>query len=139
MKNNTPISSIMSTNLITLSVSDKLETAEKIFKKNKIRHIPVTHKNEIIGMLSYSDLLRISFADLTNEEEKVDAFVYDYFTIQQIMAKNLTMISPNATVKEVAQLLSEREFHALPVVDNNTLVGIVTSTDLNKFIVAQLN
>ena len=46
MKNRPPISSIMSTDLITLSVTDKLETAERLFKNNKIRHIPVTDNTE---------------------------------------------------------------------------------------------
>ena len=47
-----PISSIMTTNLITLDVKDGLDKAEHLFKKYKIRHIPVIEKNKIIGMIS---------------------------------------------------------------------------------------
>lgn len=139
MKKRTPISTIMSTNLVTLSVTDTLKTAEELFKKHKIRHIPVVTNQKIVGMLSYSDLLRISFADVTNNEESVDAFVYEMFTIQQVMAKNLTMISPNATIKEVAQIFAKKEFHALPVVNEGNLEGIVTTTDLSLYLLAQLN
>jgi CBS domain-containing membrane protein len=139
MKNTATVKDIMTTNVITLSSSDKLENAEKLFKKNNIRHIPIVDNGEIVGMLSYSDLLRLSFADLTNEEFEIDAFIYEMFTIKQIMAKNLTMVAPNTTIKKVAQMLVEKEFHALPIVKDEKLLGIVTSTDLSRYLVAQLN
>ena len=41
MKNTATVKDIMTTNVITLSSSDKLENAEKLFKKNNIRHIPI--------------------------------------------------------------------------------------------------
>lgn len=139
MKNTATVKDIMTTNVITLSSSDKLENAEKLFKKNNIRHIPIVDNGEIVGMLSYSDLLRLSFADLTNEEFEIDAFIYEMFTIKQIMAKNLTMVPPNTTIKKVAQMLVEKEFHALPIVKDEKLLGIVTSTDLSRYLVAKLN
>ncbi len=139
MKKITPVSEIMSTNLITLGVFDSLETAEKLFKKHKIRHIPVVNDSEIVGMLSYSDLLRISFADVTNNEDNVDTFVYNMFTVQQLMAKNLTVVSPEVTIKDVAQIFAEREFHALPVVDEDVLKGIITTTDLSMYLLNHLN
>lgn len=128
----------MTKEVITLNKADNLDTAEILFKKNKIRHIPVVDQKEIIGMLSYTDLLRISFADAVDEyEQDVDTIVYNMFTIEQVMAKNLISVNPSTSIKEVAEILSKREFHALPVVDNNKLVGIVTTTDLINFLLEQ--
>jgi CBS domain-containing membrane protein len=138
MKKRTPISKIMTTNVVTLNIADSLETAEKLFKEYKIRHIPVVKNKEVIGMLSYSDLLRISYSDVSEDEQNVVTFMYDMFTIKQVMAKNLYMVPPYASVKDVAELLSKKEFHALPVVEDNELVGIVTTTDLIIFLVEQL-
>lgn len=138
MKNSVPISEIMTKKVITLSTKDNLETAELLFKKNKIRHIPVVKNDTIIGMLSYTDLLRISFADAVYDDEEIDTVVYNMFTIEQVMVKNITSVTPNSTVKEVAEILTNREFHALPVVDRNKLVGIVTTTDLIKYLLEQL-
>ena len=88
MKIETPISAIMTKNVITLTTSDNLETAERLFKHNHIRHIPVVSGKTIKGMLSFTDLLRISFADAVDEnEEYVDTVVYNMFTIEQVMAK----------------------------------------------------
>lgn len=138
MKKRTPVSQIMSKDVITLNHADDLVTAEKLFKSNRIRHIPVVSGKEIKGMLSFTDLLRISFADATYEEESdVDTVVYNMFTIEQVMAKNLVTVNSHTTVKEVAEILASKEFHALPVVDNNELVGIVTTTDLIKYLIEQ--
>jgi len=138
MKRRTPISAIMTKDVITLNYSDDLVTAEKLFKENNIRHIPVVNGNQIIGLLSYTDLLRISFADATNDQErKVDTVVYNMFTIEQVMAKNLVTVTSSTTIKEVAEILSQKEFHALPIVNNGTLVGIVTTTDLILYLLKQ--
>ena len=133
------ISEIMTKNIIALNRDDDLETAEMLFKRNKIRHIPAVAEDVIIGMLSYTDLLRISFADAVYEtEEEVDTLVYNMFTIDQVMAKNVVTVSSTATIKEVAKILAENEFHALPVVDDGRLVGIVTTTDLINYLLKQL-
>ncbi len=138
MKRREPISAIMTTNVVTLNLTDSLETAERLFKKHKIRHIPVVNGTTIKGMLSYTDLLRISFVDgLEDEGDNVDTVIYDMFTIYQVMTKNLTTVSTDATIKDVAEILASNEFHALPVVNEGKLVGIVTTTDLIKYLLAQ--
>ncbi|WP_414000201.1 CBS domain-containing protein [Flavobacterium sp. W1B] len=138
MKQNVPVSVIMSKNVIKLNKLDDLTKAEKLFKQHKIRHIPVVDGNRIVGMLSYTDLLRISFVDAVDDDaEVVDATVYNMFTIEQVMAKKLVTISPETTIKETAEILSKKEFHALPVCLGDLLVGIVTTTDLIKYLIDQ--
>ncbi len=138
MKQNVPVSAIMTKHVIKLNVNDDLTKAESLFKKHHIRHIPVVNGNIILGMLSYTDLLRISFADAVDEDEKsVDVTVYNMFSVEQVMARNLVKVSPDTTIKEVAEILSKKEFHALPVVEDELLVGIVTTTDLIKYLIDQ--
>jgi CBS domain-containing membrane protein len=138
MNKRTPVSEIMTKKVITLSKGDSLEKAELLFKSKKIRHIPVVTGKAIIGMLSYTDLLRISFADAVDEDEEyVDSVVYEMFSIEQVMARNLVSVSSSTSIKEVAEILSKKEFHALPVVDDNVLVGIVTTTDLINYLIQQ--
>ncbi|HWS59771.1 MAG TPA: CBS domain-containing protein [Flavobacterium sp.] len=138
MKHKVPVSTIMTKNVVKLNVSDNLTKAETLFKKHHIRHIPVVKDKLIIGMLSYTDLLRISFADEVDDEENtIDITVYNMFSVEQVMTKNLTTIFPNTTIKEAAEILSKNEFHALPVIENDTLVGIITTTDLIKYLIDQ--
>lgn len=138
MKQRVPISTIMTKNVVKLNVTDDLTKAESLFKKHKIRHIPVVSGNKIIGMLSYTDLLRISFADATDDDDEVvDTTVYNMFSVEQVMAKNLITILPETTIKETAEILSKKEFHALPVCEGEMLVGIITTTDLIKYLIEQ--
>jgi len=138
MKTVVPVASIMTKEVVKLNLSDDLTKAETLFKKHHIRHIPVVNGNKIIGMLSYTDLLRISFADsIEDDEDTVDTTVYNMFSVEQVMAKNLVTVSADATIKEVAEILAVREFHALPVVEGGLLVGIVTTTDLIKYLIDQ--
>ena len=137
MKQKVPVSTIMTQNVVKLNLQDDLTKAELLFKKHKIRHIPVVNGNRVIGMLSYTDLLRISFVDSIDDDEIIDATVYNMFTVDQVMAKNLVTISPDTTIKEAAEILSNREFHALPVCEGDLLVGIVTTTDLIKYLIDQ--
>ena len=138
MKKRTPISAIMTKEVIILNYNDDLTTAEKLFKANHIRHIPIVNGEHVVGMLSYTDLLRISFADAIDEDEHtVDAVVYNMFTIEQVMTKNLVQVNSNTLIKEVAEILSKNEFHALPIIDDYKLVGIVTTTDLINYLIEQ--
>ncbi|MCO6175302.1 CBS domain-containing protein [Flavobacterium sp. NRK F10] len=138
MKQRVPVSTIMTTNVVKLNITDDLTKAESLFKKHHIRHIPVVSGNKILGMLSYTDLLRISFADAVDDnDEVVDTTVYNMFTVEQVMAKNLVSISPETTIKEAAEVLANKEFHALPVCEGNLLVGILTTTDLIKYLISQ--
>jgi CBS domain-containing protein len=138
MKKQVPVSTIMTKNVIKLNLTDDLTKAEMLFKKHHIRHIPVVNSNKIIGMLSYTDLLRISFVDaVDDDDEVVDVTVYNMFTVEQVMAKKLVTVAPETTIKEVAEILSSREFHALPVVEGDLLVGIVTTTDIIKYLLKQ--
>lgn len=137
MKQKVPVSTIMTKNVVKLNLSDDLTKAEMLFKKHHIRHIPVVYSNKIVGMLSYTDLLRISFADAIDDEDDVDTTVYNMFTVEQVMAKKLVSISPDTTIKEAAQILATKEFHALPVCEGELLVGIITTTDLIKYLIDQ--
>ena len=134
MKTDLPVSEIMTRNILKLSLSDQLSSAEAMFKKNHIRHLPVVHEERIVGMLSYNDLLRISFADAVNEdEEEVETTVYEMFSIQQVMTKKVVSINSDTSIREAGRLFLQHDFHALPVVDNDRLVGIVTTTDIIRF------
>lgn len=141
MKQRIPVSQIMTKDLITLNVSNTLYDAEKLFKNHKIRHIPVVEDKKLLGVLSYSDLLKISYADVEEAEDVetdgVSAVVYDIFSISQVMTKSPMIVEPNTTIKEVVEILTEQSFHSIPVVENGELKGIVTTTDILKYLLKQ--
>lgn len=138
MRKREPISKIMSDNVITLNSNDDLTTAEELFKTHQIRHIPIVQGQKVIGMLSHTDLMRVSYAETVEEfETEVDVVLNSVFTIEQVMTKNVVTIEKNNTIREVAEILAAREFHALAVVEEGELIGIVTTTDLIQFLLKQ--
>jgi len=138
MKKRVPVSHIMTNNLVLLNVNDTLEKAEELLKKHNIRHIPVVNNNKVEGILSYTDLLRISFADAVYEEEDhVDSIVYNMFSLKQVMVKNVTTVKASDAIYDVAKILATESFHALPVEVEGKLVGIVTTTDLINYLLQQ--
>lgn len=130
----TSIRQLMTKNLIKLNLSDQLTKAESLFKTNHIRHLPVVEGDKIVGILSYNDLLRISFADATNDDgDTVETTVYDMFTLEQVMSKQLAYVDASDAIETAAELFISENFHALPVLENDKLVGIITTTDMIRY------
>lgn len=138
MKPTVPVSNIMTKNLVKLNLDDSLTKAESLFKKHKIRHIPVVEGKKIVGILSYTDLLRISFADATDDDgTEVETTIYDMFSIEQVMTSQIVSLDVDDYIKDAAEIFTKAEFHALPVLKNESLVGIVTTTDVIKYLLKQ--
>lgn len=136
MKKRTPVSKIMSSEVVTVNKTQSLNDVEVLLNEKKIRHIPVVSGKEVIGMISKVDLQKISFVNPVDGDQ-LTTTIYNEFSIEQVMTKNLEVIQKDDTIHEVAEILSTSEFHSLPVLDGQELVGIVTTTDLIKFLLDQ--
>ena len=126
MKKRTPVSKIMTTDIITVNTTQTLSEFDTILTENNIRHIPVVSGKTVIGMLSKIDLQKVYFVNTVDGDE---------LSIEQVMTKNLTVIQKDDTIYDVADVLATSEFHSLPVLDGEELVGIVTTTDLIKYLI----
>lgn len=138
MKRREKVANIMTTDVQTVNVTNSLQEANSLFNKHNIRHIPVVSGDKLIGILSHTDILRISFGNTFGEDQQGgDEAIFDMLSINQVMKHSPVTVSPEDTLKEAAEILAEREFHALPVVDNEKLVGIITTTDIIKYFLEQ--
>lgn len=135
MKKRTPVSSIMSKEVVSVNVTHSLREVDALLKEKSIRHLPVVSGEEIIGMISSTDLARVSF--VTNAYETAghaQSTMYDVLSIEQVMTKNVISVQEHQTIKEVLDLFINNTFHAMPVLEGKKLVGIVTTTDILKFL-----
>lgn len=141
MKHNEPISRIMSSGAITLHSGDPISKARRLMRECGVHHLPVVSGNELIGIISFSDILRVSFGDTFGADERaVDATLDHTMTIEQIMSKSPSTLKKDARIRDAAELLSKGDFHSVPIVDadGKTLVGMVTSTDLIRHLLNQI-
>lgn len=134
MKKKTPVSTIMSKEIISVQGSDTLRKANETLKSWHIRHVPVLSGKKIVGMLTQTDLQKMSLMN-TVEDDEITKALFKEITVDQVMTRSVKMVKPNDSIHDVAVLLSTHDFHALPVCQGDDVVGIVTSTDLIKYLV----
>jgi len=138
MKKREPVASIMTKSVVTAHLNkDTLRTIKDEFKKHRIRHIPVMNGQDLVGIVSKNDLMRLSFGNLFDGQEAADEAIFDMLSIEQVMTHYPSTISPDTEIREVAKIFVEQDFHSLPVVENNELKGIVTSTDIIEYMLGQ--
>ena len=138
MKKNVPIKTIATTSVLTVHTAQKLSDVRKIIKEKGIHHVPVVSGDKLVGLISASDLLSLTFDAGHTDERSLDAMLDHQFTIEEVMQKELSTIEASDSIRAAAEVLSEGRFHSLPVVnEDGTLHGIVTSTDLIRYLLEQ--
>lgn len=140
MKKREPVSTIMTKDIKVVHLQDKLTDVRDLARKFSIRHIPVVDGNNLVGIISKTDLNRLTFSSLFAGQDEADEAVLDMLSIAQVMSHKPRVVKASDTIKEVAETLSTEEFHALPVVDDQDtakLIGIVTTTDVIRYMLNQ--
>jgi CBS domain-containing protein len=138
MKQNEPISRIMSTELITVHHGDPISKVRQLMQKTGVHHVPVVSGENLVGIISWSDILNLSFGQAFGTDERtVDAVLDHSITLEQAMKKDPVTLPHDANVRHAAEILAEGGFHSLPVVSGTKLIAIVTSTDLIKYLLSQ--
>ncbi|TVR83911.1 MAG: CBS domain-containing protein [Chitinophagaceae bacterium] len=137
MKKREPISNIMTKDVYTVNENDKLKDAVTLIRDHKIRHIPVMNGKNVSGIISRTDLNRLTFGTLFDNQEGADAAVLDMLSIPQVMTSKPKTVSSTDSIRDVAEIFAKEEYHALPVIDNGELKGIVTTTDLIAYMLEQ--
>lgn len=88
MKKHEPISKIMSTDLITVHHGDPISKVRQLASMHGVHHIPVVSGDQLVGIINWSDILRVSFGDTFETDQRtVDATLDHTFSIEQVMKK----------------------------------------------------
>ncbi len=138
MRKREPVSTIMTADLVTVRKGNhNLRDVKDIFRKKDIRHVPVMDGDKLVGIISKNDIMRLSFGNLFDNQGEGDEAVLDMLTIEQVMSDNPKSVPVDMPIRLVAETLVEEKFHALPVMEDDKLVGIVTSTDVIEYMLEQ--
>ncbi|MFY0625137.1 MAG: CBS domain-containing protein [Reichenbachiella sp.] len=136
MKKREKISAIMTEKVVTCDINESLKVINELFNKHDIRHIPILSEDKLVGIMSKTDILRISFGNTFGEaQEDADEAIFEMLSINQVMKHSPKTVSSNQPIRDAAQIFTDVEFHALPVIDDGQLVGIVTTTDIIKYFI----
>ena len=123
------ITEVMTKNVVCISPDQFLLDVKHIYEKKEFHHhIPVVENDKLVGMVSLVDFMyHISGAGLSDNHE-----VYKTLKVKDIMSPNPFYVTTDATVKEVASVLKEGRFRAIPVLEDNMVIGIVSTADIIK-------
>lgn len=138
MKRNEPIQNVMTTQLTTVHTAMKVSEARRTLAEGSFHHLPVVSGDELVGMISSSDLTKVELDGWGADRRSLDAVLDHQFSITDLMTKSVETLPVTAKVRHAAVLLGEGRFHAVPIVDaHNRLKGLVTSTDLIRYLADQ--
>ena len=128
-----PIKSIMTKNLVTVNPKDKLLDVKEAFDNHNIHHLPVVRFTEIVGIISKTDFLHFLRGFNHNEEDRfVNEARLRAYTAEDIMTTGMAKLDPSDRINVALEVFLVNRFHAIPIVENNELVGILTTFDIIK-------
>ena len=139
---------IMTSGALTLEPDTDVATAAKLMLEKHLNGLPVVDRSgKLIGVLCQSDLVAqqktismpslftildgfISFS--SNEELEREVNKIAATKVEHAMTPDPITIEPDTSIEKIADLMVERKFYTLPVVDNGKLVGVVGKEDVLK-------
>ena len=95
-----------------------------VFQKKKV-HIPT-----VISILD-SFIYLESQEKMKEEMEKISAV-----TVERIYSKDVKTVSPDTSIEEIATIMAEKYIHTIPVMENDTIVGVIGRKDIIKTLIS---
>jgi len=136
MNPNIPIQKIMTTNLKTVRPDESLKRVHEIFSGHEFHHLPVVGEGGVLlGIISKYDFNKVEFL-LSMENGKPNNDALSKFTnlgVIDIMTKYPLHLEPFDNIGLAADIFLANKFHALPIVEDGKLMGLVTSHDLLEY------
>jgi acetoin utilization protein AcuB len=128
----------MKKEVITVEPQTPILDALDIMKKNNIRHLPVTKDGKFSGFVTRGMLRDASPSDATSLSIHELNYLIAKMTIEKIMLKKPITISPDLPVEEAIWLGQQHGVGAFPVLEDENLVGIITSSDISGVVASAL-
>lgn len=126
-----PVSTIMSTRLVTVTPEDNLEKVRACFEENNIHHLPVVRYKQIVGIISSTDFNHFLRGFTRNEHDSLlEGVRLRAWKAQDIMTEGLAKVESNDPIRTTLEVFKTNRIHALPVEENGQLVGIITTYDI---------
>lgn len=120
----------MTKNVVCISPEQYLLDVKHIYEKKKWHHhIPVIKNEALVGMVSLIDFMyHISGAGISDEHK-----IYKELKVKDIMTQKPFYLTTAATIEDAAKVLAKGYYHAIPILENKKIVGIVSTADIIKF------
>jgi len=112
---------LMNKNVVTCHPTEKLSVIVNKLELFNIAGMPVVEKGKLVGIICQSDMLK-GLKTATMQD----------LTVKDVMETNVVFVSPTESVVVVARIMVEKHINRIPIVENESVVGIVTRGDIIK-------
>jgi CBS domain-containing protein len=116
----TCVRDIMTTDVLTIGVDDDLRLALQMMLWGGFRHLPVVDRDKLVGIVTEHDITRARLSRGLGPDARVG----------QVMTCEPITVAPGDLVRDVAARMADRSIASIPVVEEERLVGIVTTHDV---------
>jgi len=120
------LDTIMSTDLITLAPDATLAEARALMQANRIHHLPVLDDEELVGLVTLTNVLAATDSFLRDSESRIHAAD---IRAKDVMITDLATIDERASLRQAALFIEKHSIGCLPIVTDGKLRGIITDTD----------
>ena len=124
------VKEVMSKNPVTIGPATKLRALNELMKANDVRHVPVVKNGKLIGIVTERDIRYAMIPEKIPGKKVPQGWNLDHLKVQDIMTDNTITIAQEAQVEEAARIIYGLKIHALPVMKNDKLVGIISVMDI---------
>lgn len=123
----------MTGNPVTVTPDTSVAEARDLLIKNKFRRLPVLQDGKLLGIITDRDLREVAPSPATTLSIYEANYLLSKILVRDIMKKKVLTIYADATIEEAALIMYREKIGGLVVIDiNNTVVGIITETDIFK-------
>jgi acetoin utilization protein AcuB len=121
----------MSRRVTTVRPEARLSEAAELMRTRKIRHLPVVDRaGHLVGMVTARDLRQALFAPAVQAETGDVLGLLETLTVGDVMTRSVLSVRAPTSIQDAARLMHERKLGALPVVEGERLIGLLTETDV---------
>jgi len=135
------VKDFMHTAVTTVTPDTLVRTAYQMMtmRGERIRHLPVvTAEHTLVGVITDRDVRRAAASDAPDMAAHELIYLLEKLCVRDIMTRQVVTVHDTTPIVEAGQIFLQKKFGCLPVVrDDNTLVGIITVTDLLRAYIAQ--
>lgn len=133
------VAELMTTKVFTVEPHDLIDRVFFLIHYEKIRHLPVVEKGKLIGIVSDRDLYKALGPKTNSKAVEANKDSSQLHVVSQkvvhIMHRGVYTVTPTTLASEAAALMAEHRIGALPVIENDKLVGILSATDILRVFV----
>jgi CBS-domain-containing membrane protein len=125
---------IMMGSPVTLSPTATLDLANDVISLGRIRHIPVLDDGKLVGLLTERDLIGAAANRIFGLKQKTRSALLKGELVKNVMKKRVVTVTPDTPITDAARLMADKKIGCVPVLSNGTLVGLVTTTNILRYL-----